>query len=410
MKLSIRKFAIVCACLALALALITAYIQSTSWWAGYNLQNCPGCEPTIDWSQELSHRAVTPNHVKFYRDDGVLILKSVITPDKVKNLSSEVDSMPDTFMTTVIAKFILRQYSKYEHKLDTRSATVRDWAIHGPLATWAAQLMGVSEARLYNAEKIYSAGATNPQGCQTAWHRDIVAAPFPASAKSITINVYLDDINADGPNGDALIYMKGSHKDLQNPPDFNGEGLFEPDLKVGDILAHDPNIYHTPSGKGCWNRRSLQFRYVESPTTFQFGPNRFPHGPIPWTLAHASGIAPHGLNEGDALEGPWYPKVYPMPLMKEHRPLQGKPWSISGMLGVASQATELISKLGIGNVENCTIDVGEGDSNKEEPSFYGFDGPVMNCVDWELVSGLPVHKNGQMIKSLLKMTGISEDK
>ena len=33
-------------------------------------------------------------------------------------------------------------------------------------------------------------------------------------------------------------------------------------MRVGDVLAHDPNTYHTTSGVGCWRRRSLQFRYV----------------------------------------------------------------------------------------------------------------------------------------------------
>lgn len=351
--------------------------------------------------------AVTDDHRAEFQQDGVLVLPSATSSKKVEQLANEVDNMSDSFMSTILTKVVLRQYSKYEHKLDTRSELVRDWAIHGPLATWAAQLMDVSEARLYNAEKIYSTGSNNPMGCNPAWHRDTVAAPFPATAKSVTINIYLDDIGPDGPSGDALIYIKGSHRDLDTPPAVDGTDLFEPALKIGDVLAHDPNIYHTPSGRGCWNRRSLQFRYVESPTIFTFAPNRFPHGPIPWTFAHAADVAPHGLEEGSALEGPWYPKVYPEPMESEHVPIEGKAWSIMRVLGVAKKAQDVAADLGIGTEDNCTID----DIAVENAgySYYGFDGPVTKCKDWEMTSGVPVHKQGQMIKSMKQMLGGSDE-
>lgn len=174
--------------------------------------------------------------------------------DKVETLAKEVDNLTNTFMTDVIARFLLRHYYRYEHRLDTHSELVRDWAIHGPLGKWAAELLGVESVRLYNAEKIYHAGSP----CQPAWHRDTVAAPFLPHRKSITFNIYLDGISGDS---DALIFIKKSHTDLTRPPtsvdkETNNE-LSELTIRVGDVLAHDPRIYHTPSGKGCWHRRSL---------------------------------------------------------------------------------------------------------------------------------------------------------
>lgn len=237
---------------------------------------------------------------------------------------------------------------------------------------------------------------------QTAWHRDTVAAPFPISAKSLTINIYLDDIGADAPNGDVLIYAKGSHNNLTSPPDVtDASNLYEPSLKVGDVLAHDPHVYHTPSGRGCWNRRSLQFRYVEAPMTFTFPPNRFPHGPIPWTMAHAADIAPHGLEEGSPLEGAWYPLAYSTSSDDEHVPIKGRPWGILNLLSVASQAQKIADGLGIGAGESCTIH-SVVDANRPTP-YFGFDGPVTSCKDWEMVGGVPVHKDGQMILSMQKM-------
>lgn len=366
------------------------------------MNNCPGCNPIVDWSIEKGQNTVTADRIQQFKEDGVVVLPSAISPNKVADLANDVESLSDSFMTSVLTKVVLRQYSKYEHKLDTRSELIRDWAIHGPLAKWAAELMGVDAARLYNCEKIYSAGLDNPMGCSTAWHRDTVAAPFPTSAKSVTINIYLDDITADAPNGDVLIYAKGSHNSLASPPDVtDASNLYEPSLKVGDVIAHDPHIYHTPSGRGCWNRRSLQFRYVEAPTTFMFEPIRFPHGPIPWTMAQAAGVAPHGLEEGSPLEGPWYPLVYPSPSEDEHVPIKGRPWSILSLLSVASQAQKIANSLGIGADENCTVD-DIVDAEGRMP-FFGLDGPVTSCRDWTMVGGVPVHKDGQMIIGMQKM-------
>lgn len=388
---SFRRIATVSTAIVAAVSIGIACLQRTTWWAGYNLENCPGCQPVVDWSAELDRIAVDTVQHEQYQRDGVILLPGVISPDKVKSLADEVDALPDTFMSNVLANMLLPQYLSYEHGIDTRSELVRDWAVHGPLGKWAAQLMGVKEVRLYNAEKIYHRGSP----CRLAWHRDTIAAPFPTTAKSITINIYLDEISEDS---DVLIYVPGSHHNLTQPP--NVDPSWGPHIQVGDVLAHDPRIYHTPSGKGCWRRRSLQFRYVESPTTFSFAPNRFPHGPVPWTLAHASGVAPHGLTNGDALAGPWYPRVVPSPLASEHVPLPDGPWSIMALLGVAKEAQDIIQVLGLGTKQNCTLPA--DNSNNNAVAYFGLDGPVIHCEDWELIQQVPVHKHGQMIHAMKK--------
>jgi hypothetical protein len=390
---SFRRVGTVSAGIVAAASIGIACLQRTTWWAGYNLENCPGCQPIVDWSSELDKIVVDVAQHEQYQRDGVILLTGVIDPNKVNTLAEEVDAMPDTFMSHVLANTLLPHYLSYEHRLDTRSALVRDWAVHGPLGKWAAELMGATEVRLYNAEKIYHRGAP----CHPAWHRDTIAAPFPVDAQSITINIYLDDISGDN---DVLVYVPGSHRNLTHPPAVNDP--WEPNIRVGDVLAHDPRIFHTPSGKGCWHRRSLQFRYVASPTTFSFAPNRFPHGPVPWTFAHAEGIAPHGLTNGDVLQGPWYPRVIPSPLATEHVPLTGGPWGLLAVLGVAKEAQDRIQTLGIGSKENCTLSVDQNNGNNVF-AYFGLDGPVIDCDDWEVVNQVPVHKDGQMIHTMKQM-------
>mmetsp|Transcript_35891 Transcript_35891/g.99207 ORF Transcript_35891/g.99207 Transcript_35891/m.99207 type:complete len:306 (+) Transcript_35891:392-1309(+) len=302
-------------------------------------------------------------------------------------------------MTSVLSAIVLPFYLRYEHRLDTRSELVRDWAVHGPLGKWAAELMGAETARLYNAELIFHKGADSPT-CRPAWHRDTVAAPFAPSVRAVTFNVYLEPIASKGPNGDGLVYERGSHRNLGAPPrrsDIVGPAVF-----VGDLLAHDPNTYHTTSGNGCWRRRSLQFRYVAGegsrgePTRFAFGPNRMPHGPVPWTLAHAPGVAPHGLRDGDVLGGPWYPRVHPSPIAAEHAPAPGRPWGLGGLLAVAGDADK-IARNGTGGLP--------------ERGFFGFDGPVHDPKDWAFVKmpDAPIemlyHKRGFGYKTFLALAG-----
>lgn len=62
------------AALTCILAVGITYLKSTVWWAGYDLENCPGCLPVIDWSSEASGDAVTSERIRQFREDGVVVL------------------------------------------------------------------------------------------------------------------------------------------------------------------------------------------------------------------------------------------------------------------------------------------------------------------------------------------------
>jgi hypothetical protein len=393
--------------LVLVVAVGVAMVQRTVWWAGYDLKNCVGCEPKIDWSFSMA-RPVQKDAISQFERDGVVILAGMLEESQVEDLADEVtDRVSNTIMTDGLARFTLPHYLKYEHRLDTRSELVRDWAVHGPFGQWASQLLNASSVRLYNAEAIFHQGSDSPTPCKPAWHRDTIAAPFDPSVRSITFNVYLDPIGSDGPHGDALIYLAGSHKSFDHHHkelNENGEedesDWVQPNLRVGDVLAHDANVYHTPSGKGCWKRRSLQFRYVavDESTTFSFGPNRLPHGPIPWTLAHSPGIAPHGLKDGDAFGGPWYPQVYPAPLVEEHVPFgtgtaPAIAWSVRRVLQLAQEAQDTV--------------INPLHPDRPNKGSHAMDGPISDPKDWilqEIIPGsgiqVPCHKHGLFCKNL----------
>ena len=138
--------------------------------------------------------------------------------------------------------------------------------------------------------------------------------------------------------------------------------------------------------------------YVAAPVPFAHGPNRLPFGPIPWTLAHAAGVAPHGLSAGQPLAGPWYPRVYPAPLPEEHAPLPGPAWSLGALLSLAGEA-EANGRAALNG------------SGAPEGGFLGFDGPVRAPQEWAFVKvpDAPVeflyHKRGEGFKAAAAALG-----
>lgn len=345
---------------ALLLALLVAALQRTTWWAAFDFQNCEACKPHINWEAASRTEVNAAEKEQFVRDGVTVLAGAILEEALINELGKECDRLPDTFLTSIIANFLLRFYLRYEHRLESRSELLRDWAVHGPFGKWAAQLLGVKEVRLYNTELIFHRGDKSPT-CKPAWHRDSVAAPFDPDVPSAVFNIYLHDIDADR---DGLIYVRGSHEDAGSMPETID--IIEPRIAVGDVLVHSANAYHTTSGRGCFNRRSLQFRYFAAGAPLTHGPLRM-SGPIPWTFAHAPGIAPHGLKLGDKLEGPWYPLVHPHPLEEEQRSVpEAEAW---GLLKLASFISES------NKVMNSTV-------GKPARGVIAMDGVVKDSEDW----------------------------
>lgn len=381
---------------ALAAVLSAFLLKRSLWYAGYDLKNCPGCKATIDWSVEKSRNVTTSEHDDF-ANNGAVVLRNALPGEKVHSIADVVDHLPTTFMSSILFQLAVPDYLRYEHRLDTYSEVVRDWAVHGPFGKWAAELLDAPQVRLWNVIVIYHKGQDAPKKCRQLWHRDSVSAPFVPEVRSVTFNVYFDHIAAEGEHGDGLIFQRGSHKDLTSPPSH--DDIFEPNIHVGDVLAHDSNVYHTKSGRDCWRRRAIQFRYVaavhgpnnDEPTRFAFGPNRWPCGPVQWSFAHSPEMSPHGLKEGDKLEGPWYPLVYPAPLEKEHVKLPGEPWTPWAAFKLYRQAEKYVRE-------------GEHGTAVKEGT-YALDGPVLNSEDWEFILipdkgvEMPMHKHGAWYKT-----------
>jgi len=374
---SARPCFTICSILVLLIACGIDSIQRTIWWSAYDPHNCESCSPRIDWKR-ASRQEVGDVERAAFAVDGVAVMKGALLDTAlISELGAECDHLSDTFLTSVVAKFLLKFYLRYEHRLETRSEMLRDWAVHGPFGKWAAQLLNASEVRLYNTELIFHRGSESPT-CKPAWHRDTVAAPFAPEVPSVVFNIYLHDIDAEH---DGLIYVRRSHVDPSSMPDVID--IVEPNISVGDVLVHSANSYHTTSGRGCFKRRSLQFRYFAGAATLAHGPMR-QSGPIPWTFAHAPGVAPHGLKLGDPLQGPWYPLVHPKPLVEEQRSVpEAKSWGILSLSRFVSDSASVMNT----------------STGKPAPGFVVMDGVVKNPDEWDWK---PMGDTGMMLPSLKK--------
>jgi hypothetical protein len=286
-----------------AAAVGTMMVLQSRWMMTIDPTNCKHCRPTVDWG--TATQDISPELQTQFDRDGVVLLPNMLPPELVAALSQEADSMPATALSALFGATL--RYRKIEHRLDTRNALFHDWAIHGPFGRWAAQLMQTESVRLYNTELLFAEGGE----CGSAWHRDLVAAPFEERFKSATFNIYFDDMTADS---DALIFETGSHSSMGA-----ASGIYEPAISVGDVLVHDARTNHTPSGRGCWPRRSVQLRYVDGSATYAFDEDRLPGV---WTLIHHGGRVLHGLQKGQPLASSWYPQAWPAVLPHEQEVVQ----------------------------------------------------------------------------------------
>lgn len=132
MKVFTLRSIYILAFVAAIVSIIVKLVSRTIWAHGFDLNNCRGCQAKIDWTLETA-KSVSDDLIAQFDQDGVVLLSNFVSAAKVKELSQEIEQLPNTFLTDVIARFTLPHYLRYEHRIDSRSELVRDWAVHGPL-------------------------------------------------------------------------------------------------------------------------------------------------------------------------------------------------------------------------------------------------------------------------------------
>lgn len=141
------------------------------------------------------HYALTPEQVAFFRDQGYIKLKQVLSPETLAHYGEEITNQ--VFRLNNLTK-PMSERTTYEKaflqvgNIWTKSETVRTFSFSRKLARIAAELMGVAGGRMYHDQALYK----EPAGGITPWHADQYYWPV-SSANTCTVWVPLQATDMD---------------------------------------------------------------------------------------------------------------------------------------------------------------------------------------------------------------------
>lgn len=201
-----------------------------------------------------------------YKQDGVVLLHDILTPDWLERLRAAVDHEVQRG----------ERYFAYKNMRE-RPGTFQDYCLTSGIGARVAEVAGASWVSLMFDQLFVKEPGTRTQ---TGWHAD---QPYwPIKGPMMTIWIALDPVDAD--NG-ALEFVRGSHAlgkpyrpfrtdqsgafthylEVDNPdyvdmPDFEANradyDIFHyPQMQPGDALAFDGMIVHSAMGNRTSTRR-----------------------------------------------------------------------------------------------------------------------------------------------------------
>lgn len=142
-----------------------------------------------------------------FRENGFIKLKRVLSPETLEFYGREITAQVQQLNTQTLPMEKRDTYGKAFLQIMniwTRSAVVKEFVFSRKLARLAAELMGVSGARLYHDQALYK----EPGGGPTPWHADQFYWPV-ASNNTVTVWVPLQETPLEmGP----LAFAPGSHR------------------------------------------------------------------------------------------------------------------------------------------------------------------------------------------------------
>jgi ectoine hydroxylase-related dioxygenase (phytanoyl-CoA dioxygenase family) len=142
-----------------------------------------------------------------FRENGFIKLKRVLSPETLEFYGREITAQVQQLNTQTLPMEKRDTYGKAFLQIMniwTRSAVVKEFVFSRKLARLAAELMGVSGARLYHDQALYK----EPGGGPTPWHADQFYWPV-AGNNTVTVWVPLQKTP---PEMGPLAFAPGSHR------------------------------------------------------------------------------------------------------------------------------------------------------------------------------------------------------
>lgn len=269
------------------------------------------------------NRGLTPEEIRRYRDDGVVMIKGAIDPNWLKLIEAGVDKARTNMSAQ--GRFMSRKTTGYQ--MDTflwkHVDEIRDAIYYGPFAHWAKQLMGSEQVRFfYDQMFVKEPGTDTP----TPWHQDLSFWPIRGEQIS-SFWIPLDPVTRES---SGLMYVRGSHKwsqrfkaispdyvaaiideKMDDVPDINANldkyDLLDWDMQPGDILMFHPLTLHGSYGNHhrTRRRRALALRWTGDDVVWAPTSKR-----MPVHYRHDSVI-------GGSLTGAAFPRILPEPVPAE---------------------------------------------------------------------------------------------
>lgn len=270
-------------------------------------------------------RALSPEEIQRYRDDGVVIIKQAIDPNWLRLVEAGVERARGDM--SLQGRFMSRKTAGYQ--MDTflwkHVDEIRDAIYYGPFAHWAQQLLGAREVRFFYDQMFVKEPGTD---APTPWHQDL--SFWPIRGEQITsFWIPLDPVTRES---SGLMYVRGSHRwpqrfkaispdyvaaiideKMDDIPDINANPdqyeLLDWEMEPGDILMFHPLTLHGSYGNShrTRRRRALALRWTGDDVVWAPSAKR-----MPVYYRHDSKV-------GAELSGAAFPRILPEPIAAERQ-------------------------------------------------------------------------------------------
>jgi ectoine hydroxylase-related dioxygenase (phytanoyl-CoA dioxygenase family) len=257
------------------------------------------------------HLPIDEKVVERFQTDGAVALRGLLDPAWIETLR---DAAPELLagsydptarmnrMTGGATSTILQSCGKWRE-----SETFRNFLLESPIAAASAALMRSETARLY--EDLFQ---LRPPGLgEPSWHRDM---PYwPVSGRQAT-NVWFT-LEPVTPYTGSIHVVAGSHLDRREDLRSSTEPTASQQVlafgcQPGDVIVFHPWALH--SGYGSWPeqaRRTFTIRFLGDDITWR-----------PTRGYYHDWMGETGLSEGDRLDHPGFPVMWPAALATSGTP------------------------------------------------------------------------------------------
>lgn len=295
-------------------------------------------------------RLLTPEEIRQYHEDGVVMIKQAIAPNWLSLIEAGIEQARANM--SMVGSFMSRKTSGYQMDifLWKRIDEIRDAVYYGPFAHWAQQLLGAREVRFFYDQMFIKEPGTD---APTPWHQDL--SFWPIRGEQITsFWIPLDPVTREN---SGLMYVRGSHKwtqrfkaispdyvaaiideKMDDIPDINANldkyELLDWDMEPGDILMFHPLTLHGSYGNKhrTRRRRALALRWTGDDAVYAPHARRMP--------VHYR----HDSKVGGGLRGAAFPQILPVAIASERSARRG-PEREAPMKLMASAINNLMSSI-----------------------------------------------------------------